>query len=143
MFLPSYSDLALVLLWSIRSFVSIRAPTRGAMATQSKIRLFREQSPPHRSKKSTLFWESVPTFASLRTFSPKENALEVRTQTFLLAHLTIICVAVAKFRSSRQTTFFWSNYVTQPSDVFDLNAQSTISPSLSFGLSTKHQSQKV
>lgn len=42
------------------------------------------------------------------------------------------CVAAAKFRLSRQTTFFLSNHVTQPSNEVDITTQSITSPNLSF-----------
>ena len=84
--------------------VSIRAPTRGAMATHSKIRLFRAPSPPHRPQNrhnlGNPFPRTHPCNRSLRKKTSRfYDHLRFALEPFL-AHLTIICVTVAKFRSS-------------------------------------------
>ena len=81
------------------------------MATQSKIRPFRALTLPlslqNQRNLENPFPHTPPCARSLRKNAPILCSLEVHIRTFL-AHLTVICVAVVKFRSPRQTTFFWS-----------------------------------
>ena len=127
--------------------VSIRAPTQGAMATQSKIRPIRGLTPPHRSQNRRILGNPSPQWhPCARPLREKRHRfydhLWIALECFL-AHLTVTCVAVVIFGRPRQTTFLWSNHVAQPSDAFDLTRQSTTSPNLSFSSSTKHHLQKV
>ena len=127
--------------------VSIRAPAIGAMATHSKIRQVRALATPlsaqNRHNLGNPFPPPHPCDRSLRKKTSRfYDHLRFALECFL-AHLTIICVAVAKFRSPPLNDLLLVYLVTQPSDGFDLAAQSIASPSLSFGPSTKPHSQKV
>ena len=55
------------------SLVSIRAPTKGAMATHSQIHPIRALTTPLIPQNRRYFWESIPIHASLRMSSSKEN----------------------------------------------------------------------
>ena len=106
------------------------------MATHSKIRQIRAFTPPLSSQNRRNLENPFPlTYPYVRTLREKGcrfyNHFWFAYEPFL-AHLTIICVAVVNFGRHRQTTFFWSNYVTQPSDGVDITTQSIISPNLSF-----------
>ena len=60
MFLPSYSDLALVLLWSIRSFVSIRAPAGDAIFDRDALSLTQPFQSAHLRE---MRWQHTVRFA--------------------------------------------------------------------------------
>ena len=127
--------------------VSIRAPAIGTMTTHSKIRQVRALATPlsaqNRHNLGNPFPPPHPCDRSLRKKTSRfYDHLRFALECFL-AHLTIICVAVAKFRSPPLNDLLLVYLVTQPSDGFDLAAQSIASPSLSFGPSTKLHSQKV
>ena len=96
-----------------RILVSIRAHTRGAMATHSKIRPFQVYSTPHSPQNRRIlgnpFQRTHPCARPRREKTCRFYVhLGFALRQFTLAYLTIICVAVVKFRSPRQTTFFWS-----------------------------------
>ena len=118
--------------------ISIRAPTKGAMATHSKIRPIRALTLPLSQQNRHNLGNPVPLTHpcahSLRKNAPILCLLEVYTRTFL-AYLTVICVAVANFRSSRQTTFFWST--TSPNQATHLTSLDNQSPHQAFPLDYK------
>ena len=118
----------------------------GAMATHSKIRPFRALTLPHSSQNQrnleNPFPHTHPCARSLRKNAPILCLLEVYTRTFL-AHLTIICVAVARFRSSCQTTFFWSTSSPNQATSSTLLDNQRPHQTFLFGLSTRLHLQKV
>ena len=112
--------------------VSIRAPAIGTMATHSKIRQVRALATPlsaqNRHNLGNPFPPPHPCDRSLRKKTSRfYDHLRFALECFL-AHLTIICVAVAKFRSPPLNDLLLVYRVTQPSNEFDLTRQSTPSP---------------
>ena len=88
------------------------------MATHGKIRLFQALTHPYvhpLREKTHRFYDHLGF------------ALEL---SFSSSHY--YCVAVVNFGRPRQTTFFLSNHVTQPSNGIDITTQSITSPNLSF-----------
>ena len=128
--------------------ISIRAPARGAMATHSKIRLIRTLTITHRAQNRHDLGNPRPRkHPCIRPLREKTHRfydhLRFTLRPFTLAYLTISVSRLQNFSRPAKATFFWSNHVTQPSDEFDLARQSTTSPILSFGLSTRLHLQKV
>ena len=98
--------------------------------------------------KPTQFRESVSTHASLRPSSLKGNvpilcSLRIRTQTFFGSSHHYLCCGCKISVVPAKRPSFGQIHVAQPSDVFDLARQSTASPNLSFGLSTRLNLQKL
>lgn len=117
------------------------------MATQSKIRPIRTLTPPliqqNRRNLGNPFPLSHPCARPLREktcrfYDHLGFALEL---SFGSSHRHLCCgCKISVVRAQRPS--FGQIHVAQPSGVFDINAQSTTSPSLSFGLSTRLHLQK-
>ena len=152
------------------SFVSIRAPTRGAMRFTRSSRhwcLF-QSAHPRRVR-----WQHIVRFARFECLPlhsdhkidvifgnpfplthPYVRPLREKTSRFYdhlrftlelsfgLSHRHLCRGCKISVVRAKQPSF-GQIHVTQPSDVFDLARQSTASPNLSLGLSTKHYLQRV
>ena len=127
--------------------VSIRAPARGAMATQSKIRPIRGLTPPHRSQNRRILGNPSPQWhPCARPLREKRHRfydhLWIALERFIGSSHRRLCCG-CKFSVVRTKRPSLAYPVAQPSDAFDLTRQSTTSPNLSFSSSTKHHLQKV
>ena len=95
------------------SVISIRAPTRGAMATHSKIRPLRGPSPPLSPQNRRYFGNPFslthPCDRSLREKTSRfYDHLGFELELFFgISHSFVL--RLQNFGRPRQTTFFWSN----------------------------------
>ena len=101
--------------------VSIRAPAWGAMATHSKICLFRVPSPPLDQQNRHNLWNQFPlTHLCARPLKEETSRFYVHLRfalelSFGSSHRHL-CVAVVKFRSLPPNDLLLGYSVTQPSD---------------------------
>ena len=117
---------------------------QSAMATHSKIHPIRALVPQLRPQNRRILGNLFPlTQPCARPLKEKTGRfydhLRFAPELFFGISHRHLCRGCKISVAPRQTTFFWSNPVTQPSDEFDLARQSNASPHTSFGLSRKHQ----
>ena len=127
--------------------VSIRTPTKGAMATRSKIRPLRAPShplsPQNRHNLENPFSSSHPCVRHLREKTHRfydHFGFAIKLSIGSSHHYLCCGCKISVVRTKRPSLAY---PVAQPSDAFNLTRQSIASPSLSFGPSTRLHLQKV